>query len=216
MANIPSAGVYMNDVEVAFEAALSEQLFTKLGANINYLLDSHTSQASSISTINSTLSNHESRITTRETALGSLLYTKNQNLGTLSTNQIVFNDVQSFSRTTKALICIGPNANTFTDGAATGNTGRISLIHNGVSGYAYMNLILNGSTIWTTRNSSAWQQTSSAGIGYGWDFHAEPICIPVFSTDSSYTIQWEFRISASNADLDIQNVNVQVVPVGGY
>jgi hypothetical protein len=63
MANIPSAASYMNDVEVRFEAALSEQLFTKYGANINYLLDSHSSQGSSITTLQGQMSTAQSDIT---------------------------------------------------------------------------------------------------------------------------------------------------------
>lgn len=66
MANIASAASYMNDLEVRFEAALSEQLFTKFGANVNYLLDSHTSQAASISTNTSNIASLTTRMGNRE------------------------------------------------------------------------------------------------------------------------------------------------------
>ncbi len=39
MANIVSNASYMNDLEISSDAPNSEDLFTKMGANINYLLD---------------------------------------------------------------------------------------------------------------------------------------------------------------------------------
>lgn len=39
MANIPSNAAYMNDLEISADAPITEDLFDKIGANINYLLD---------------------------------------------------------------------------------------------------------------------------------------------------------------------------------
>lgn len=39
MANIPGNASYMNDLEISSDAPVTEDLWTKTGANINYLLD---------------------------------------------------------------------------------------------------------------------------------------------------------------------------------
>lgn len=89
MADIVGAKVKMNDIEVAVDAALSEALHTKIGANINALIDADTSHDASISSINSTLSTYAESIFQRGSASTTLSYSatepfSEQLIGTLS------------------------------------------------------------------------------------------------------------------------------------
>ena len=63
MANIPGAKVKMNDIEIAQEAALSEAVHTKIGANINALIDDDVSLQNQINTNAGNISTNASNIT---------------------------------------------------------------------------------------------------------------------------------------------------------
>ena len=51
MANLPSVGQYINDLEVSADAPLTEALFEKIGSTENYLLDQNTARVADIANL---------------------------------------------------------------------------------------------------------------------------------------------------------------------
>jgi hypothetical protein len=136
MANIPGAKVKMNDIEIAQESALSEATFTKMGANINALIDEDVSLQSQITTNANNIATNVTNISTvsnRHKILESSQLTASK-----STSVLGFEDITSYTFNFSGEAAIGfllhISAGTWFSNP-TFPTGYTKVLLNGVSVY---------------------------------------------------------------------------------
>jgi hypothetical protein len=203
MANIPSAASYVNDLEVRFEAAVSEQLFNKIGADINYLLDAKTANDANITTINNRITAVEN---TSEAAFST---TVNASVSSVGVSAVYSSTVTFAYNHTKYLVILQAPSTTLQTGVQS------SIVNTWASGSFCRCAFKLGTNYWwntedsvdpanplssiintykLSSNTVAFYATTSLTNGFGWAFEKQGSA--AFATGTTIT-----------------NLNVRIIPI---
>jgi len=129
MANLPSSAQYMNDLEVAQDKPVTEAVMSKVGSNINYLLDQDTANTTSIGTL-------QAAYNQQEVTFGPITQVF------VATNGTSDHAMGSFTNLRGRPIMIA-----FTSGAFTSN--------NGGAVYGSLEIVRNGSAVTTVMSGAS-------------------------------------------------------------